>query len=126
MGLTMTRGKHMNSSAILTLGAEMNRFAHFVAMPLRGHGNVTGADAVTTWTTSYPFGVDFSRGSRWDTAVICDGGDVMQYLLAPTPDDAGHRHRAVRDEPRNRRRITSPRKSARRTVYRWAFRCSRR
>jgi formylmethanofuran dehydrogenase subunit B len=62
MGLTMTRGKHMNSSALLTLGVELTQFARFVAMPLRGHGNVTGADAVTTWLTAYPFGVDFSRG----------------------------------------------------------------
>lgn len=62
MGLTMTRGKHLNSSAILTLGAELTQFTRFVAMPLRGHGNVTGADAVTTWLTAYPFGIDFSRG----------------------------------------------------------------
>jgi len=62
MGLTMTRGKHMNASALLTLGAELTQFTRFVAMPLRGHGNVTGADVVTTWLTGYPFGVDFSRG----------------------------------------------------------------
>jgi len=62
MGVTMTRGKYMNSSAILTLAAELNAFTKFVAMPMRGHGNVTGADSVVTWTTGYPFGVDFSRG----------------------------------------------------------------
>jgi formylmethanofuran dehydrogenase subunit B len=62
MGLTMTRGKHMNASAIMTLGAEMTEFTRFVAMPMRGHGNVTGADVVTTWLTGYPFGVDFTRG----------------------------------------------------------------
>ncbi len=62
MGITMTRGKYMNASALLTLGAEMTQFTRFVAMPLRGHGNVAGADAVTTWMTAYPFGVDFSRG----------------------------------------------------------------
>ena len=62
MGLTMTRGKYMNSSAILTLAAELNAFTKFVAMPMRGHGNVTGADTVMTWSTGYPFGVDFSRG----------------------------------------------------------------
>jgi formylmethanofuran dehydrogenase subunit B len=62
MGLTMTRGKHMNASAIMTLGAELTQFTRFVAMPLRGHGNVTGADVVTTWLTGYPFGVDFTRG----------------------------------------------------------------
>ncbi len=87
MGLTMTRGKHMNSSAILTLGVELNQFAHFVAMPLRGHGNVTGADAVTTWITSYPFGVDFSRGyPRYNpgeyTAVdLLTRGDVDAVLV---------------------------------------------
>jgi formylmethanofuran dehydrogenase subunit B len=62
MGLTMTRGKYMNAAAILTLGVEMNEYTRFVAMPLRGHGNVTGADAVTSWLTGYPFGIDFSRG----------------------------------------------------------------
>jgi formylmethanofuran dehydrogenase subunit B len=31
-------------------------------MPMRGHGNVTGADVVLRWTTGYPFGIDLSRG----------------------------------------------------------------
>ena len=31
MGLSMTRGKHMNSAAILTLAAELNAFTKFVA-----------------------------------------------------------------------------------------------
>ena len=62
MGLSMTRGKHMNSAAVLTLAAELNAFTKFVAMPMRGHGNVTGADVVMRWTTGYPFGVNLSRG----------------------------------------------------------------
>jgi formylmethanofuran dehydrogenase subunit B len=62
MGVSMTRGKHMNSGAILNLTAEMNAFTKFVCMPMRGHGNVTGADVVLRWTTGYPFGVDLSRG----------------------------------------------------------------
>jgi formylmethanofuran dehydrogenase subunit B len=62
MGLSMTRGKHMNSGAILTLAAEMNAFTKFVCMPMRGHGNVTGADVVLRYTTGYPFGVNLSRG----------------------------------------------------------------
>ncbi len=62
MGLTMTRGKHHNTLAILSLGVELNDYTRFVAMPLRGHGNVTGGDAVTGWITGYPFGIDFSRG----------------------------------------------------------------
>jgi len=62
MGVSMTRGKHMNSGAILNLTAEMNAFTKFVCMPMRGHGNVTGADVVLRWTTGYPFGIDLSRG----------------------------------------------------------------
>ena len=42
MGMSMTRGKHMNSAALLTLAAELNAFTKFVTMPMRGHGNVTG------------------------------------------------------------------------------------
>jgi formylmethanofuran dehydrogenase subunit B len=62
MGLSMTRGKHMNSAAILTLAAELNAFTKFVAMPMRGHGNVTGGDVIMRWSTGYPFGVNLSRG----------------------------------------------------------------
>jgi formylmethanofuran dehydrogenase subunit B len=31
-------------------------------MPMRGHGNVTGADVVMRWSTGYPFGINLSRG----------------------------------------------------------------
>jgi formylmethanofuran dehydrogenase subunit B len=62
MGLSMTRGKHMNSAALLTLAAEMNAFTKFVAMPMRGHGNVTGGDVIMRWSTGYPFGVNLCRG----------------------------------------------------------------
>jgi formylmethanofuran dehydrogenase subunit B len=62
MGLSMTRGKHMNSAAALTLAAELNAYTKFVAMPMRGHGNVTGADVILRYTTGYPFGVNMCRG----------------------------------------------------------------
>jgi formylmethanofuran dehydrogenase subunit B len=62
MGLSMTRGKHMNSAALLTLAAEMNAFTKFVAMPMRGHGNVTGADVIMRWQTGFPFGITYNRG----------------------------------------------------------------
>jgi len=62
MGLSMTRGKHMNSASVLALAAEMNAFTKFVAMPMRGHGNVTGADVVLRYTTGYPFGINLARG----------------------------------------------------------------
>jgi formylmethanofuran dehydrogenase subunit B len=62
MGLSMTRGKHMNSAGVLTLAAELNEYTKFVCMPMRGHGNVTGSDMVLRWSTGYPFGVSMSRG----------------------------------------------------------------
>jgi formylmethanofuran dehydrogenase subunit B len=62
MGISMTRGKHMNSAGVLSLAAELNAFTKFVCMPMRGHGNVTGSDMVLRWSTGYPFGVSLSRG----------------------------------------------------------------
>ena len=62
MGLTMTRGKHINSEAVLALARDMNHHTRWVAKPMRGHGNVTGADNVVSWSTGYPFGVNLSRG----------------------------------------------------------------
>ena len=62
MGLTMTRGRHFNSGAALALATDLNEYTHFVAKPVRGHGNVTGADNVMSWQTGYPFGVNYSRG----------------------------------------------------------------
>lgn len=62
MGLAMTRGKHINAEAALALATDLNRFTRFTAKPMRGHGNVTGADNVVAWTTGYPFGVSLGRG----------------------------------------------------------------
>jgi formylmethanofuran dehydrogenase subunit B len=62
MGLTMTRGKHINSEAVLALARDLNDYTRFVCKPVRGHGNVTGGDAVVSWSTGYPFGVNLSRG----------------------------------------------------------------
>ena len=59
MGLTMTRGRHFNSGALLALASDLNEYTHFVAKPVRGHGNVTGADNVVAWQTGYPFGGQF-------------------------------------------------------------------
>ncbi len=62
MGLTMTRGKHCNSEALLALTRDMNAYTRFVAKANRGHGNVSGADNVVAWRTGYPFGVNHARG----------------------------------------------------------------
>ena len=87
MGLSMTRGKHMNSAAILMLAAEMNAFTKFVAMPMRGHGNVTGADVVLRYTTGYPFGVNLCRGyprfnpGEFSTVDLLVRGDIDACLV---------------------------------------------
>jgi formylmethanofuran dehydrogenase subunit B len=87
MGLSMTRGKHMNSAAILTLVAELNAFTKFVCMPMRGHGNVAGSDMVMRWTTGYPFGINFSRGyprfnpGEFSTVDLLVRGDVDAALI---------------------------------------------
>jgi formylmethanofuran dehydrogenase subunit B len=62
MGLSMTRGKHLNVEAALSLARDLNEFTRFYAKPMRGHGNVTGADNVVSWQTGYPFGVSLGRG----------------------------------------------------------------
>jgi formylmethanofuran dehydrogenase subunit B len=62
MGLTMTRGKHTNVEALLSLARDMNKHTRFVCKANRGHGNVSGADNVVAWRTGYPFGVNLCRG----------------------------------------------------------------
>lgn len=62
MGLSMTRGKHLNVEAALALARDLNEYTRFYAKPMRGHGNVTGADNVVSWQTGYPFGVNLGRG----------------------------------------------------------------
>jgi formylmethanofuran dehydrogenase subunit B len=87
MGLSMTRGKHMNSAAILTLATELNAFTKFVAMPMRGHGNVAGSDMVMRWTTGYPFGVNLCRGyprfnpGEFSTVDLLVRGDIDAALV---------------------------------------------
>jgi len=92
MGLSMTRGKHMNSASILTLAAEMNAFTKFVAMPMRGHGNVAGSDMVLRWTTGYPFGVNLCRGfprfnpGEFSTVDLLVRGDIdAAFVLGADP-----------------------------------------
>ena len=62
MGLTQSRGRDLNVSELFTLVAELNQYARFSVIPMRGHGNVAGADQVLTWQSGYPFAVSFARG----------------------------------------------------------------
>jgi formylmethanofuran dehydrogenase subunit B len=87
MGLTMNRGRHFNAGALLALATDLNEFTHFVAKPVRGHGNVTGADNVVSWQTGFPFGVNFSRGyprfnpGEFTTVDVLSRGDADAALI---------------------------------------------
>jgi formylmethanofuran dehydrogenase subunit B len=61
-GLAMTRGKHLNTEALLALVRDLNAYTRFVAKAMRGEGNVTGADNVLAWRTGFAFGVNLARG----------------------------------------------------------------
>ena len=87
MGVTMTRGKHLNSEAVLALARDMNDHCRWIAKPMRGHGNVTGADNVVTWSTGYPFGVNLGRGyprfnpGEFTTADVLARGEADAALI---------------------------------------------
>ncbi len=127
MGLTMTRGEHLNSEALLALVRDMNAYTRFVAKPMRGQGNVTGADNVVTWRTGYPFGVNLSRGyprfnpgeytaaemlarGEADAAMIVASDPLSMFSEAgpsPAGRDSLHRARLPRNahDPRRHRRV---------------------
>ncbi|MFQ5710470.1 MAG: formylmethanofuran dehydrogenase subunit B [Candidatus Geothermarchaeales archaeon] len=74
LGLTMSAGKDRNIEAALNLVKDLNARTKFLIMPLRGHGNVTGANKISLWQTGYPYSVDFSHGypryNPGDTSVV--------------------------------------------------------
>lgn len=61
-GLTMTRGKHGNTEALMALVRDLNQHTRFYCKANRGHGNGSGADNVVTWRTGFPFAVNLARG----------------------------------------------------------------
>jgi len=74
VGLTMTRGKHRNIDAALSLVRDLNARTKFLIMPMRGWYNVAGANQISAWVTGYPYAVDLSQGypryNPGDTTVI--------------------------------------------------------
>jgi formylmethanofuran dehydrogenase subunit B len=87
---------HLAIEALLLLVRELNDHTRFVAHGLGSPGNAAGCDEVFTWTTGYPFAVDFRRGypryspddgsaalllSRGEVdAVLSIGDDALQEL----------------------------------------------
>lgn len=62
MGLTQSRGRAHNVGAAFSLVRDLNQVTRFSIMPMRGHYNVVGAAETLSWTTGFPFAVNFSRG----------------------------------------------------------------
>ena len=71
------------------LARDLNEFTRFYAKPMRGHGNVTGADNVVSWQTGYPFGVSLGRGyprfnpGEYTTADTLARGEALARIHAP-------------------------------------------
>ncbi|MHA1409009.1 MAG: formylmethanofuran dehydrogenase subunit B [Candidatus Odinarchaeia archaeon] len=62
LGLTMSGYGFVNVDALLSLIRQLNKSSKWVAIPMRGHYNVTGANVVATYLSGFPFGIDFSGG----------------------------------------------------------------
>ena len=100
MGLTQTGGRDLNVSELFTLVAELNQYSRFSVIPMRGHGNVAGADQVMAWQTGYPFGVSFSKGyprygpGEFTTVDVLARGEADAALIIAS-DPAAHLPRAA-------------------------------
>jgi formylmethanofuran dehydrogenase subunit B len=85
MGLTQTAGKFRNIDVAISLIRDLNMRTKFAIMPMRGHFNVTGANAVFTWQSGYPYAIDFSLGyPRYNP-----GETTVMDILNRKESDAG-------------------------------------
>jgi formylmethanofuran dehydrogenase subunit B len=95
MGLTQTGGRDLNVSELFSLVAELNQHTRFSVIPMRGHGNVAGADQVMAWQTGYPFAVSFARGyprygpGEFSTVDVLARGEADAALILAS-DPAAH------------------------------------
>jgi formylmethanofuran dehydrogenase subunit B len=100
-GLTQSRGKHLNTAAVFLLVRDLNAHTKFAVIPMRGHGNVTGIDAVLAWQTGYPFGVNFSRGyprfnpGEYTAVDVLSRGEADAALVAASDPVAVFPRRAI-------------------------------
>lgn len=78
MGLTQSTGKHRNVDNAIQLTTDLNKYTKFLIMPMRGHYNVTGFGVVASWTTGYPYAIDFSRGYPRYNPGETTANDVLQ------------------------------------------------
>jgi len=101
MGLTQTRARDLNVSELFTLVAELNQHTRFSVIPMRGHGNVAGADQVLTWQSGYPFAVSFARGyprygpGEFSTVDVLARGEADAALIIASDPVAHFPHAAA-------------------------------
>ena len=127
MGLTMTRGRHFNSGALLALASDLNEFTHFVAKPVRGHGNVTGADNVVSWSTGFPFGISFARGyprfnpGEFTTVDTLSRGDADAALIVASDPASNFPQAAIEHLKRIPTIVLDPKESVTSRIAKVAF-----
>lgn len=78
------------AEALVTLAQALNGSTRCALSTLRGGGNRSGADAVLTWQTGFPFAVDFADGTpRYRPAagahVLLAGDEVDAALVVGAP-----------------------------------------
>ena len=78
------------AEALIALAQALNGPTRCALSTLRGGGNRSGADAVLTWQTGFPFAVDFGRGyptyrPHAGAAERLAGGEVDAALVIGTP-----------------------------------------
>lgn len=78
MGITHSLGKHRNIDTAIMMVQELNQFAKWTLIPMRGHYNVNGFNQVCTWVTGYPFCVDFATGTPRYNPGETGSNDVLQ------------------------------------------------
>jgi formylmethanofuran dehydrogenase subunit B len=78
------------AEALVTLAQTLNGPTRCALSTLRGGGNRSGADAVLTWQTGFPFAVDFARGyptyhPHAGATALLARGEVDAALVIGTP-----------------------------------------
>src|SRR6184192_1783348 len=78
------------AEALIALAQALNGPTRCALSTLRGGGNRSGADAVLTWQTGFPFAVDFARGypsyePQAGAATLLGRGEVDVALVVGAP-----------------------------------------
>lgn len=123
---------HINVAALLHLVAQLNAVTRFSARRMRLQGDVSGADNVLCWQSTYPFSVDYSRGyprynpgeytanellERGDTdCVLLVGAETIPYFTELAKENLKKTPTILLDYPNNRS-VISPTVSFATAVY---------